>query len=55
MCSNYAPLDLEKHVMLTEFLVKFLRERAVICRECFLFYYNFRIGRKIFNIFAYIL
>ena len=47
-------LGLVKHVVLTEFLVKILRERAVICRECFLFYYNFRIGQKIFFIFAYI-
>ena len=37
MCSNGAPLDLVKHVVLTEFLVKILRERAVICRESFLF------------------
>ena len=55
MCSNWAPLDLVKHVVLTEFLVEMLRERAVICREFFLFYYNFRIGQKIFFIFAYIL
>ena len=37
MCSNCAPLDLVKHVVLTELLVKIPRERAVICRECFLF------------------
>ena len=43
-----------KHVVLTEFLAKILKERAVVCRECFLFYYNFRIGEKIFFIFAYI-
>ena len=48
MCSNWAPLDLVKHVVLTEFLVKILRERAVVCRECFFFYYNFWIGQKIF-------
>ena len=35
-------------------IVKILRERAVICRGCFLFHYNFRIGQKIF-IFAHIL
>ena len=38
MCSNWAPLDLVKHVVLTEFLVKILWQRAVICHECFLFY-----------------
>ena len=54
MGSNCAPLDLVKHVVLTEFPVKILRERAVICRECFIFYYNFRIGQKIFCISAYI-
>ena len=43
-----------KHVVLTEFLAKILKERAVVCRECFLFYYNFRIG-EIFFIFAYII
>ena len=37
MCSNCAPLDLVKHVVLTELLVKIPRERALICRECFLF------------------
>ena len=37
MCSNCAPLDLVKHVVLTELLVKIPRERAVICLECFLF------------------
>ena len=47
-------LDLVIHVVLTEFPLKILRDRAEICRECFLFYYNFRIGQKIF-IFAYIL
>ena len=26
-----------KHVVLTEFLVKISMERALICRECFLF------------------
>ena len=54
MCSNWAPLDLVKHVVLTEFLVKILRERAVVCHECFFFYYNFWIGQKIF-IFGYIM
>ena len=54
MCSNWAPLDLVKHVVLTEFLMKILRERAVVCRECFFFYYNFWIGQKIF-IFGYIM
>ena len=53
MCSNWAPLNLVKHVVLIEFLVKILRERAMICRECF--QYNFRIGQKILFIFAYIL
>ena len=38
MCSNCAPLDLVKHVVLTELLVKIPGERAVICRECFLFF-----------------
>ena len=54
MHSNWAPLDLVKYVVLTEFLVKILRERAMICREYFIFYYNFWIGQKIF-ISAYIL
>ena len=54
MCSNWAPLDLVKHVVLTEFLMKILRERAVVCRECYFFYYNFWIGQKIF-IFGYIM
>ena len=40
MCSNCAPLDLVKHVVFTELLVKIPRERAVICRECFLFFIN---------------
>ena len=56
MCSNWAPLDLVKHFVLIEILVKILRERAVICRECFFFFdYNFRIGQNIFFIFANIL
>ena len=55
MCSNWAPLDLVKHVVLTEFLVKILRERAVICRGRFLFYNNFRKEKKILFIFAYTL
>ena len=38
MCSNCAPLDLVKHVVLTELLVKIPWERAVICSECFLFF-----------------
>ena len=55
MCSNWAPLDLVKHFVLIEILVKILSERAVICREFFFFDYNFRIGQNIFFIFANIL
>ena len=53
MCSN-PPLDLVKHVVLTEFPVKIVWKRVVIFRERFPFYYNFQMGQKIF-IFAYIL
>ena len=53
MCSN-PPLDLVKHIVLTEFPMKIVWERAVIFRERFPFYYNFQMGQKIF-IFAYIL
>ena len=35
-----------EQVVLIEFLVKILRERAVIFRKCFLFYYNSRKDRK---------
>ena len=38
MCSKRALLDPVKHAVLIEFLVKILRERAVICRECFFFF-----------------
>ena len=56
MCLKRALPDPVKHAVLIEFLVKILRERAVICREYFFFfYYNFRIGQKIFRISAYIL
>ena len=55
MCWNWAPLNLVKHVVLIEFFVKIVRERAVICRECSFFCYNFLIGKKILFIFAHIL
>lgn len=44
-----------EQVVLIEFLVKILRERAAIYRKCFLFYYNSRKGQKIFFVFTYIL
>ena len=40
MCSNLAPLDLVNHVVITEFPVRILRERAVICRESFFLLYE---------------
>ena len=38
MCSKRALLDPVKHAVLIEFLMKILRERAVICREYFFFF-----------------
>ena len=49
MCSNCAPLDLVKQVVLTELLVKIPRERAVICREFLFFIKTFEYDSRFYS------